>query len=171
MPRRKEKRNAEQAPPSAEVLARRTRFWSRIFLLAMGLTLPVTAITLWLLTLLPLWPQDLDVHGLIAISVGIVGILVFFIFLYKYQMLTMLRRRGRIIAMVIHGMVVLLLFIILIWAGYDSPWHSTAIWGDFNLHETIKPWVIAVLVFGSITLLGSLFDFVRKRLAGELSDR
>ncbi len=170
MPRRKDK-TITPPPPSAEELVKRARFWSRIFLLAMGLTLPVTAITLWLLTFLPLWPQDLDVHGLIAISVGIVGILVFFIFLYKYQMLTTLRRKGRIIAMILHGVVVLLFFTILIWIGYDSPWHSVAIWGDFNLHETIKPWVIAVLVFGSITLLGSLFDFVRRRLAGELSDR
>lgn len=152
----------------AEELTRRARFWARVFLLTLAATMPLTAIALWLLSYLPLWPHDRDVHGLIAISIGIVGILVFFIFLYKYQMLSTLNRRGRIAALVLHGSVVLLLFLLLIWGGYDSPWKTMAFWGDYTLHETIKTWVIAVLVIGTLTLLGSLFDYVRKRLAGEL---
>lgn len=149
-------------------LARRARFWARVFLTTLAATLPLTAMALWLLSYLPFWPQDRDVHGLIAISIGIVGILVFFIFLYKYQMLSTLTRRGRITALILHGSIVLLLFLLLIWGGYDSPWKSIAFWGDYTLHETIKTWVIAVLVIGTLTLLGSLFDYVRKRLAGEL---
>ena len=50
-----------------------------------------------------------------------------------------------------------LLFLLLIWGGYDSPWKSMAFWGDYTLHETIKTWVIAVLVIGTLTLLGSLY--------------
>jgi uncharacterized membrane protein len=110
------------------------------------------------------------VHGLIAVSVGILGILVFFIFLYKYQMLATQSRRARIVALIVHSAIILVLFLGLIWAGYDSPWSERAFWGDYNLHEATKSWVIAVIVLGSITLLGSLFDFVRKRLAGEDQD-
>ncbi|MCB2203673.1 hypothetical protein KQI65_02910 [bacterium] len=153
-----------------EEQARRTRFWARVFAITMIATLPVTAIALWLLTYLPLWPHDLDVHGLIAISVGIVGVLVFFIFLYKFQMLATLTRRRRIVALILHACVVLLLFLLLIWGGYDSPWRDHAFWGTFNLQEAVKPWVIAVLVIGTLTMLGSLFDYVRKRLSGELCD-
>lgn len=168
---RKKRYDKRSAPPDATELARRARFWSRVFLLTMGTTLPLTAFALWMLSYLPFWPQDQDVHGLIAVSVGIVGILVFFIFLYKYQMLSTLSRRGRIIALVVHGVIILVLFLLLIWGGYDSPWRATTLWGDYTLHETIKSWVIAVLVIGTLTLLGSLFDFVRKRLAGELPAR
>ncbi|MDT8325398.1 MAG: hypothetical protein RRA94_14895 [Bacteroidota bacterium] len=165
------KRYSRQAsPPDEEELARRARFWSRVFLVTIATTLPLTAFALWLLSYLPLWPHDLDVHGLIAVSIGIIGILVFFIFLYKYQMLSTMTRKARIVALTLHGVLVLVLFLLLIWAGYDSPWRSIAFWGDYSLHESIKSWVIAVLVIGTLTLLGSLFDFVRKRLAGELRE-
>jgi uncharacterized membrane protein len=168
MQSRQEQQAGYASPAGTEELTRRARFWARVFLFTLAATLPLTALALWVLSYLPLWPHDQDVHGLIAVSIGIVGILVFFIFLYKYQMLSTLNRRARIAALVLHGSIVLLLFLLLIWGGYDSPWKSMAFWGDFTLHETIKTWVIAVLVIGTLTLLGSLFDYVRKRLAGEL---
>ena len=155
---------------SKEELLRRARFWSRVFMVTIVCTLPVTAVALWLLTYLPLWPNDLDVHGLIAVSIGILGILVFFIFLYKYQMLSTMTRRGRILSLVVHGVFVLLFFLVLVWIGYDAPWREVQVWGDYSVHDTIKSWVIAVLVIGSISLLGSLFDFVRRRLAGEYGE-
>jgi|GEM_PF-1427523 hypothetical protein len=146
---------------------RRNRFYSRAFLLAISLTLPLTVAALCVLSALRLWPEDQDIRGLVAISVGIVGILVFFIFLYKFQMLTSLTRRGRWLAMTLHALVVLLLLIIVIWLGFDSPWQDVAYWGSYTLHDASKPWIIAVIVIGSLSLLGSIFDFMRRHLAGE----
>ncbi|MBN1447872.1 MAG: hypothetical protein JXA28_08060 [Bacteroidetes bacterium] len=148
-------------------IEQRNRFYSRAFLLAISLTLPLTIVGLWLLNVLTLWPHDADIRGLIAVSVGILGLLIFFIFLYKFQMLTSLTRHGRWLAMTLHALVVLLLFIILIWLGFDSPWKDRAYWGNFTLYEAVKPWIIAVLVIGTISLLGSVFDFLRKRMSGE----
>jgi len=146
---------------------RRNRFYSRAFLLAISLTLPLTVAALALLSALHLWPHDQDIRGLVAISVGIIGLLIFFIFLYKFQMLTTLTRRGRWLTMTLHALVVLLLLIIIIWLGFDSPWRDADYWGSYTLYDASKPWIIAVIVIGSISLLGSIFDFVRRRMAGE----
>ena len=146
---------------------RRNRFYSRAFLLAISLTLPLTVAALFLLSALRLWPHDQDIRGLVAISVGIIGILIFFIFLYKFQVLTLLTHRGRWLAMTLHALVVLLLLIIVIWLGFDSPWHGVAYWGSYTLYDASKPWIIAVIVIGSISLLGSIFDFLRRRMAGD----
>jgi len=151
-------------------MERRNRFYSRAFLLAISLTLPLAIVGLWVLSVLTLWPHDVDIRGLIAISVGILGLLIFFIFLYKFQMLTSLTRHGRWLAMGLHALVVLLLFIILIWLGFDSPWRDRTFWGSYTLHDASKPWIIGVLVIGIITLLGSLFDFLRKHMSGEYRD-
>lgn len=149
---------------------RRNRFYSRAFLLAISLTLPMTVAALCILGALRLWPHDQDIRGLVAISVGIIGILIFFIFLYKFQMLSTLTRRRRWLAMTLHALVVLLLLIILIWLGFDSLWHDVAYWGSYTLHEASKPWIIAVLVIGSLSLLGSVFDYVRRRINGEYDE-
>jgi hypothetical protein len=71
------------------------------------------------------------------------------------------------VALILHALVVTLLFILLIWLAFDSPWLHDKMWGVYDLQEAGKPWIIAVLVIGSITLLGSLFDFLRRGMGGE----
>ncbi|PLX24110.1 MAG: hypothetical protein C0600_13580 [Ignavibacteria bacterium] len=148
---------------------RADRFYSRVFLFAISFTLPLTIIALWVLAVVAVWPEDRDIQGLLAISVGIVGLLVFFIFLYKFQMNAAFTRNGRRVAMLLHALVVILLFLTMVWLAFDSPWKHVEIWGHYDLQEGCKPWIIAVLVIGSITLLGSLFDYIRRRLGGEYS--
>jgi len=148
----------------AAMLVRRRRFWSRVFLVAMLGTPPITMLALQLLTYIEAWRPELDVSGLIAMSVGILGILIVFIFLYKYQMITDFRGRGRWFALLTHALVVLALFFLCIWLAFDSPWSGVAIWGSYDLQTVVKPWIIAVLVIGTITLLGSLFDIIRGRM-------
>jgi heme/copper-type cytochrome/quinol oxidase subunit 4 len=144
---------------------RRRRFYSRLFVGVMIAVLPITVLALWLLTWLVFWKVNVDAMGLLATSVGILGILVFFMFLYKYQIIMNCDHRGRVIALVVHGLITLALFLGCIWLAYDSPWTSVKLWGDYDMLSTAKPWIISVLVVGTISLLGSLFDLVRKRLS------
>lgn len=148
---------------------RADRFYTRVFLFTISFTLPLTILALWILAVVTVYPEDRDIQGLLAISVGIVGILVFFIFLYKFQMKAAFTRNGRMVAMLLHALVVILLFLIMVWLAFDSPWKHVEIWGHYDLQEGCKPWIIAVLVIGSITLMGSLFDYIRRRLGGEYS--
>ncbi|MFA6233985.1 MAG: hypothetical protein WC824_07325 [Bacteroidota bacterium] len=143
--------------------SRRHRIVKALFLCAISFSLPLTILLLWLLAYLHMWPRDVDITGLLAISIGILGILIFFIFLYKYQILAIRAFRRRWIMLGMHAIVVIAFFLFTIWLGFDSPWKSTLIWGSYDMLSAAKPWIISVLVFGSITFLGSLFDLIRKR--------
>ncbi len=149
----------------AATLDRRRRFWSRVFIVVISLVLPVTVLALWLLTYVRIWRPELDVTGLMAISIGILGILVFFIFLYKYQIVSKLDHRQRWIALGVHAGIVLALFLGCIWLAFDSPWSDRMVWGDYDMQDVAKSWIISVLVIGTISLLGSLFDLIRRRLS------
>ncbi len=150
---------------SDEILEKRRRFYSRLFIWVMSSVLPLTALTLWLLTYLRFWRDNVDAMGLLAISVGILGILVFFMFVYKYQVIMKCDHRGRWLALLVHALIVVALFLGCIWLAFDSPWSAMKLWGDFDMLSVAKTWIISVLVVGTISLLGSLFDHVRKRLS------
>ncbi|MFZ1730617.1 MAG: hypothetical protein WBQ23_14505 [Bacteroidota bacterium] len=149
--------------PVADPGDRRSRIVKYLFLFAISSSLPLTILVLWLLAYVQMWPRDVDVSGLLAISIGILGILIFFMFLYKYQMNVIVSARRRWIMLGGHAAVTLALFFFTIWLGYDSPWKDELIWGGYDMLASTKPWIISVLVIGSITLLGSLFDLIRKR--------
>ncbi len=141
-----------------------------LFMTAIGASLPLTALLLWLLSALQMWPQAVDIMGLLAISVGILGIFVFFMFLYKYQMTAIASTRRRGILLIVHAAVTLTLFLFTIWLGYDSPWSRQLIWGNYDMLSAAKTWIISVLVIGSITLLGSMIDLIRRRLERRWND-
>jgi len=124
--------------------------------------LPMTAAALRLLSLIPPIAGFPDINGLIAVSVGILGLIIFYIFLYKYQITARLTRRTRYLLMGLHVAITALLFLGLIWLGFNSPWHAAHIWGNYEYNTAVRSWIIAVLVLGVITLLGSLFDCVRR---------
>jgi hypothetical protein len=136
-------------------------FFCRVFAWVIALTLPATILALvaarWLERLTP----HPDVLGLTAVSIGIMGVMVFFIFLYKYQILAQLSTRKRIRALLAHAAMVILLFILVIWLGFASPWSRMEIWGNWDLETASRSWVITVIVVGTISLLGSFFDFIR----------
>ena len=142
---------------------RRTRIIKNLFMFAICCSLPLTILVLWLLAYVQMWPHDVDISGLLAISIGILGILIFFMFLYKYQMIIAQSIRRRWLLLAMHALVTLVLFLFTIWLGYDSPWADELIWGSYDMLASAKPWIISVLVIGSITLLGSLFDLMRRR--------
>ncbi|HOJ05372.1 MAG TPA: hypothetical protein PK916_15340 [Bacteroidota bacterium] len=151
-------------PP--EVRERRRRFWSRFFAVVFIATLPLTVLALWSLTFVHIWREEVDVPALMAISVGILGVLVFFIFLYKYQMIAELTDRERWWVLGLHALVTLMLFLGCIWLAFDSPWSTAMVWGNYDMQSVAKSWIIAVLVVGTISWLGSFFDLIRKRLGG-----
>jgi hypothetical protein len=137
-------------------LVRRILVWSIV------LTLPVTSGLLWLLSGIQMWPEEIDIMGLLAISVGILGVFIFFMLLYRFQTGAICSRRRRWGFLFLHTGIVLVLFLFTIWLGYDSPWRSLLIWGNYDMLSAVKPWIISVLVIGSITLLGVMVDIVRK---------
>ncbi|MBR9977748.1 MAG: hypothetical protein KFH87_06625 [Bacteroidetes bacterium] len=143
--------------------SRREELLCRIFLIAITAVLPLTAMLLWGLAYVQMWPRAIDIMGLLAISVGILGVFFFFMFLYKYELRAAPTQRRRIGLLVLHTIITLLLFLFTIWLGYDSPWRAEMIWGNYDMHTASKPWIISVLVIGSITLLGSLIDLLRSR--------
>lgn len=154
-----------QVTGNGDVSDRRRRFYARLFVIVMVSVLPFTALVLWLLTFLDFWKVNVDAMGLLAISVGILGILVFFMFLYKYQIIMHGDHHARVLALALHGLITLMLFLGCIWLAFDSPWSLTKLWGDYDMLSVGKPWIISILVVGSISLLGSLLDLVRKRLS------
>ena len=137
--------------------------YSALFLWLIILALPVTALALWLFRLADLWNTDGDIMGLLAVSIGILGILIFFIFLHKYELNALPSRRARWFALGIHGGIIAVLFLFLIWYGFYSPWKDIELWGTYTLEEASKPWVISVLVIGVITILGNLFDLLGEK--------
>ena len=141
---------------------RHRRLVRRILVWSIVLTLPVTSGLLWLLSGIQMWPEEIDIMGLLAISVGILGIFIFFMLLYRFQTGAVCSRRRRWGLLLLHTGIVLVLFLFTIWLGYDSPWRSLLIWGNYDMLSAVKPWIISVLVIGSITLLGVMVDIVRK---------
>jgi hypothetical protein len=128
-----------------EILEKRRRFYSHLFIWVMASVLPLTGLTLWLLTYLRFWRDNVDAMGLLAISVGILGILVFFMFVYKYQVIMKCDHRGRWLALLVHALIVLALFLGCIWLAFDSPWSAMKLWGDFDMLSVAKTWIISVL--------------------------
>ncbi len=134
----------------------------RIFLLAaIVLVLPLTA---YVLALVPTFESLLlhpDVPGLVAVSVGIVGILIFFIFVYKYQTSMVKTFRRRMAALLVHGALVLLLSAVVIRVGFGMPWSTEKVWGSYDCETAARSWIITVIVVGTLTALGSFFDAMR----------
>jgi hypothetical protein len=155
-------RNDGGSKEMSEAERRHRRIVRRILVWAIVLTLPLTAALLWLLSGIQMWPEEIDIMGLLAISVGILGIFIFFILLYRFQTGAVCSRRRRWGLLLLHTGIVLVLFLFTIWLGYDSPWRSLLIWGSYDILSAAKPWIISVLVIGSITLLGGMMDIVRK---------
>ena len=128
--------------------------------------IPLTIVALACLTFLNRWSPQPDILGLTAISTGIIGVLVFFIFLYKFQVSDAIRGRTRLIVLLLHGLLTMALFGIVAWLGFASPWMHVNYWGNYDLETCARSWTIAVIVVGVITLLGSFFDLMRTKTAG-----
>lgn len=134
----------------------------RIFLLAVIVAvLPATAYALMLIPTFESLLLHPDVPGLVAVSVGIVGILIFFIFVYKYQTSFEGTFRARMVLLVAHALLVVLLFALVIHIGFGMPWSTDRIWGSYDCETAARSWIIAVIVVGTLTGLGSLFDAMR----------
>ena len=148
------------AGPDAQ--RRHRLFLRRLLVTAIILTLPLTAGALWILSGVRMWPDEIDINGLLATAVGILGIFVFFLLVYRLQTGAECSTRGRFLLLALHVAVMLGLFLFTIWLGYDSPWRSRLLWGSYDMLTAAKSWIISVLVIGSITMLGVLMDIVRK---------
>ena len=134
----------------------------RIFLLAVIIAvLPATAYALMLIPTFESLLLHPDVPGLVAVSVGIVGILIFFIFVYKFQTTLGASFRTRMVLLVAHALLVVLLFALVIHIGFGMPWSTDRIWGSYDCETAARSWIIAVIVVGTLTGLGSLFDAMR----------
>jgi hypothetical protein len=146
-------------PGARARIARRTRQFTAFGCLV---TLPATSAALWFLSAVPIRPTQPDIDGVSAVSVGILGIVFHFRFLYKLQG-TMQGMRMRIMILALHAAMTAFLFLCLVNIGYDAPWTSTPVWGSYGLADACKSWIIAVLVAGSITLFTGVFDLVREK--------
>jgi hypothetical protein len=140
-------------------IARRTR---QLTALGCVTTLPATAAALWFLSAVPIRPTQPDIDGVSAVSVGILGIVAFFRFLYKLQG-TMDILRLRLAVLVLHAAMTAFLFLCLVNIGFDAPWTSMPVWGSYGPADACRSWIIAVLVAGSITLFTGVFDLVREK--------
>jgi hypothetical protein len=152
----------EAAERRRAVRARRAQLFRRVYLAVLLTALPGTAGVLWVLSRIRHEGDNLDIHGLIAVSTGIIGVLVFYIFLYKYQTTSPMRARRRAFLLAGHALTIALLFWLLIWLGFDSPWRDVSCWGNYEFNTAARSWIMSVLVIGTITLLGSFFDLVRR---------
>jgi hypothetical protein len=143
----------------------------RIYVAIIGVSLPATAATLVLLHTANPVPNHPDMSGLTATSIGIIGIIIFYIFLYKLQMSVAWTPKDRFAWLVAHVVTIVGLFYLVIWFGFASPWSAVAVWGDYDLQTTARSWVISVIVAGTITLLGSLFDLIRRLTFSRMGKR
>jgi hypothetical protein len=160
--------NAEPSPPpippvpAPEQPQRRSHVEIRILAILLVIAHPASGAILWALHVLDPFPGHPDMAGLTATSIGIVGIIVFYIFLYKLETSSNWTMRERIAWTIGHILSIILLFYMLIWIGFASPWRQLPLWGDYNLETMARSWVISVIVVGTITLLGGGFDLIRR---------
>lgn len=146
------------ASPSLQQVSRGYRIFLLVVIVAI---LPATAYALMLIPTFESLLLHPDVPGLVAVSVGIVGILIFFIFVYKYQTSFDGTFRMRMVLLVGHALLVVLLFAIVIRVGFGMPWSTERIWGSYDCETAARSWIIAVIVVGTLSGLGSLFDAMR----------
>jgi hypothetical protein len=132
----------------------------RVYVLGMIVTILMTVFCLWCIHLFNQINVHPDALGLSAISVGIVGILVFFIFLYRLQIDCALSRHRRWIALIIHAFLVVLFFVLVIVLGFVSEFGRPDLWGNYNVETASRSWIICILVVGAITLLGSFLELI-----------
>ena len=158
----KEQEDSVAAEHRRAVRERRAAQFRRVYLAVLLSALPGTAGVLWLLSQAHHVGGNEDIHGLIAVSAGIIGVLVFFIFLYKFQTTSAMSMRRRALMLGTHALLIALLFWLLIWLGFYSPWRDVSCWGSYEFNTATRSWIISVLVIGTITLLGSFFDLVRR---------
>jgi hypothetical protein len=138
-------------PPDAVAPSR-----CRLILVAV---LPGTILVLWVLTFLELHEilfQELQ--GISAIVLGLSGIFLFYIFLYKFQKTCYLNSRHWHMLLLLHGVSVVLLYGIVQWLGHYSPWSTVQFWGTYNLRDACKVFIIGILVVGSISFLGIVWN-------------
>ena len=149
----------------------RRRFILRIYVAVLVASLPLTVILLIGLHISDsVMTLHEDMMGLAATSVGIIGVLLFYIFLYKLEILESWTTRQRVFGLGFHFLSIFFLFFIVIWLGIASKWSATCFWGSYDLQTTSRSWVITVIVVGTITLLGSFFDLLRRYTFSRMSD-
>ncbi|MBR9974689.1 MAG: hypothetical protein KFF77_03840 [Bacteroidetes bacterium] len=154
--------NQRQQVPGADPRPRHGVLIRRLLVTSLVVTLPATAFLLWILTGIEMWPENIDINGLLATAVGILGVFVFFLLLYRLQTGAQCSIRGRLALLGLHAGITVVLFLFTIWLGYDSPWRSRLLWGSYDMLSAAKSWIISVLVIGSITLMGVIMDMVRR---------
>jgi hypothetical protein len=131
-----------------------------VYISAMCLCLFMTILCLWGIQWLNCLKLHPDVLGLSAISVGIIGIISFYIFLYRYQIDGNLTRHQRWIVLLVHALVILLLFCVVIVLGFVLEFGIPDRWGNYNLQTASRSWIISILVVGAITMLGSFLELI-----------
>jgi hypothetical protein len=133
-----------------------------VFIVALSGSLPGSAALLVLLHAFDPFHGHPDMAGLTATSIGIIGIIIFYTFLYKFQTTSPWSRRARLAWLSGHLASIIVLFYFIVWLGFASPISGSVLWGDYDLQTTAKSWVISDIVVGTITLLGGLFDLLRR---------
>lgn len=136
----------------------------RVYIAVIILSLPFTATVLVILHSVNPFGRHPDMSGLTATSIGIIGVIVFYIFLHKLQTSVAWTLRRRMVWLLAHLASIVTLFFVIVWLGFSSAWSKLPMWGDYELQTTSRSWVISVIVIGSITWLGSLFDLLRQHV-------
>ncbi len=135
-------------------------FQCRVFLFAV---LPGTALLLLVVSFVrgeSLLTQE--VLGLLAIAIGLAGILLFYIHFYKLLQALGNRHPRRWLVLTEHAVSIGLLYLIVEWLGTNSPWNAIPLWGSYDLGDACKVFVIGILVVGTISLIGSMIALNRQ---------
>ena len=155
------------AADSAHRAAKHRIILVRIYLAVIILCLPFTVTVLIVLYSADPFGSHPDMSGLTATSIGIIGIIVFYLFLYKLQTSVAWTIRRRIEWLLVHLASIVTMFYLIVWLGFSSAWSARPLWGDYELQTTSRSWIISVIVVGSITWLGNLFDLLRQHVFTE----
>lgn len=141
-------------------VSRMTRV-SKRHVLGAGLALPFTILVLFFLALFNVRGWVAEVLGLLAVFFGVIGTLAFFAFMYQYYLEKRNARMERRALLAIHILAIGLLYLLIQWLGFFSPWCHLEIWGSYDIQTASRSWIIAVLSIGTITLVGCLVNGYR----------
>lgn len=103
-----------------------------------------------------------EVLGILAIAIGLSGILLFYVHFYKLLQALGARHPRRWFVLAEHAGSIALLYLVVQWLGSNSPWNSIPLWGNYDLSDACKVFVIGILVVGTISLIGSMIALNRQ---------
>lgn len=123
--------------------------------------LPLTIVTLFILMVFELEGLRFgdEILGALAVMIGLTGILLFYIYLYKFEYGAYRSVHKRPGLLVFHALSVVILCASMHFIGHHSPWSAVELWGNYELHLVSKLFIMGIVIAGAISFIGILLVY------------